>query len=62
VPNSRDPYGVVSPEPRAITCQRCGYLALRVATVMKAATVAVKHLDAGCPADEILIHPLEVGR
>jgi hypothetical protein len=29
---------------------------------MEAATVAVKHLDGGCPADEILIHPLEVGR
>jgi hypothetical protein len=45
---------------RAITCQRCGYLALRVATVLEAAAVAVKHLDSGCPADAILITPLRL--
>jgi len=44
---------------RAITCQRCGWLVLRVATVMEAAVVAVEH---GCPADEILISPVAVGR
>jgi hypothetical protein len=29
---------------------------------MEAASVAVEHLDGGCPADAVLIHPLEVGR
>jgi hypothetical protein len=55
----------MSPEAttRAVTCQRCGYLALRVAPVMQAAERAVEHLAAAeCPADSILIHPLAVGR
>jgi len=48
---------------RVVTCQRCGYLALRVATVMEAASVAVEHLTAaGCPADAVLISPLAVTR
>ena len=57
--------GAMSPEAttRAVTCHACGYLALRVATVLEAAAVAAKHLTAaGCPADAVLIHPLEVGR
>jgi hypothetical protein len=49
----------MAPQPRAVTCQRCGYLALRVATVMEAASVAVDHLTAaGCSADSILISPV----
>jgi hypothetical protein len=48
---------------RVISCQKCGFLALRVATVMEAAQVTIEHLTAaGCPADQILIHPLEVTR
>jgi hypothetical protein len=34
VPDPRDPDEVVRPEPRAVTCQTCGYLAPRVATVI----------------------------
>jgi hypothetical protein len=46
----------MSAEPRAVTCQKCGYLALRVATVMEAAERAVEHLEAiGCSPDSILI-------
>lgn len=52
----------MNPRLRGVTCQACAYLALRVATVMEAAAVAVKHLDGGCPADAVLIHPLEVAR
>jgi len=66
VPDPRDPDEVVSPEAattRAVMCQRCGWLVLRVAAVMEAASVAVEHLTAaGCSADSILIHPLAVAR
>lgn len=48
--------------PRAIPCQTRGYLAPRVATVMEAATVAARHLTAGCPADAVQIHLLAWGR
>ncbi len=48
--------------PRAVTCQACGYLALRVATVMEAATVAVEHVaQAGHDADSTFISPLRRG-
>ena len=48
---------------RVISCQQCGYLALRVAMVMEAAAVAVEHLTAaGCPADAVLLHPPEVAQ
>ena len=44
---------------RVVTCQRCGYLTLRVATVMEAATVAAKHVaQAGHDADSTFISPL----
>lgn len=53
----------MSPQPRAVTCQACGYLGLRVATVMEAAAVAAEHLTAaGCPADAVLLHPPEVAQ
>jgi hypothetical protein len=55
----------MSPEsgPRVVTCQRCGFVALQVSTVMEAAERAVEHLTAaGCPSDAVLIHPLAVAR
>ena len=46
-------------EPRFITCQACGYLALRVATVLGAAGLAIEHMaQAGHEVDSILISPL----
>jgi hypothetical protein len=54
----------MSPEAatRAVTCQRCGWLVLQVSPVVQAAERAVEHLDGGCPADAVLIHPLEAAR
>lgn len=53
----------MSPGPRSVTCERCGYLALRVATVLEAAAVVVEHaIRSGCDPTDSLIHPLEVGR
>jgi hypothetical protein len=43
----------------AIICQACGYLALRVATVLGAAGLAIEHMaQAGHEVDSILISPL----
>ena len=45
---------------RAVTCQACGYLALRVATVMEAASVAVEHaVRSGCKPHDALISPMK---
>jgi len=44
-----------------ICCEGCSWLALRVATVMEAAAVAVEHAERSrCEADAVLISP--VGR
>ena len=51
----------MSPETRAVTCQGCGFVALRVATTIEPAAAAVEHLaETGHDADNILISP--VGR
>jgi hypothetical protein len=51
----------MTPRLRAVACQACGYLALRVAAAMEAAAVAVEHAaSTGRDADAVLISP--VGR
>jgi len=53
---------------RVICCEGCSWVALRVATVMEAAAVAVEHAErSGCEADAVLIsrglsRPVEEGR
>lgn len=55
-------YGGEAMTARVVTCQRCGYLTLRVATVREAAAVAAKHVaQAGHDADSIFISPLRRG-
>jgi len=60
---SREP-----PTMRVICCEGCSWVALRVATVMEAAAVAVEHAErSGCEADAVLIsrglsRPVEEGR
>jgi hypothetical protein len=45
---------------RVVTCQACGYLALRVATVMEAAAVAARYFTS--PTDAVQTCPLAWGR
>lgn len=46
---------------RAVTCQACGYLALKViADIMDLGPIFIRHMQqAGCGIEAMLAHPLD---